>query len=78
LAEDLLLIGNPNVITDVAAATEAARAAATTARINVEVNLAGIKDPESRTELTRILADVAPLARRAEAVTEAVRERLRR
>ena len=44
LAEELLPIGNRNVITDVAAATEAARAAATTARVNVEINLGGIKD----------------------------------
>ncbi len=39
LAEELLPIGNRNVITDIAAATEAARAAATTARLNVEINL---------------------------------------
>ncbi|WP_219462309.1 cyclodeaminase/cyclohydrolase family protein, partial [Nonomuraea rhizosphaerae] len=44
LCELLLPIGNPNVITDVAAASEAGRAALTTARVNVEVNVGGLKD----------------------------------
>ena len=44
LAEELLPAGNRNVITDVAAAAEAARAAAVTAQVNIEVNLRGIKD----------------------------------
>lgn len=51
LAERLLPIGNRNVITDVAAAAEAARAAATTARVNIEVNLAGITDNHAEREL---------------------------
>lgn len=42
IAEALLPIGNRNVISDVAAATEAAIAAATTARVNVEINLASL------------------------------------
>ena len=45
LAEDLLPAGNRNVITDVAAAAEAARAAAVTARLIIEVNLKGITGP---------------------------------
>src|SRR5271166_5139186 len=39
LAEELRPAGNRNVITDVAAAAEAARAAAVTAQVNIEVNL---------------------------------------
>ncbi|WUH91607.1 cyclodeaminase/cyclohydrolase family protein [Streptomyces sp. NBC_00433] len=78
LAEELLPIGNPNVVTDVAAAAEAARAAATTARVNVEVNLAGIKDPAARAGLSASTGDVDPLAERAAAVTEAVRGTLTR
>jgi formiminotetrahydrofolate cyclodeaminase len=78
LAEELLPIGNPNVVTDVAAAAEAARAAATTARVNVEINLGGIKDEAVRAELTAATADVDPLADRASAVTEAVRKELAR
>ncbi|MFC6082957.1 cyclodeaminase/cyclohydrolase family protein [Sphaerisporangium aureirubrum] len=75
-AEELLLIGNRNVITDVAAATEAARAAATTARVNIEVNLSGIKDASVRTGLTARAAEVDDLATRAERVTAAVREEI--
>lgn len=78
LAEELLPVGNPNVVTDVAAATEAARAAATTARVNVEINLGGIKDETVRTELAAAVAEVDTLAARAQAVTEAVRERIAR
>ncbi|MFG1808647.1 cyclodeaminase/cyclohydrolase family protein [Streptomyces sp. NPDC049040] len=78
LAEELLPIGNPNVVTDVAAAAEAARAAATTARVNVEINLGGIKDPAARAGLAAATADVDPLAARASAVTESVRDTLTR
>ncbi|WP_035847242.1 cyclodeaminase/cyclohydrolase family protein [Kitasatospora azatica] len=73
LAETLLPIGNPNVITDVAAAAEAARAAATTARVNVEVNLSGIKDERTRGALLAGTARVDEIAARAELVTAAVR-----
>ncbi|MGW7294089.1 cyclodeaminase/cyclohydrolase family protein [Streptomyces xiamenensis] len=73
LATELLPIGNRNVITDIAAATEAARAAATTARINVEINLGGIKDEALRTELTAVIAAVDDIADRAAQLTNAVR-----
>lgn len=76
LAEDLLPIGNPNVVTDIAAATDAARAAVTTARLNVEINLAGIKNPQVRAELTRILEDVDSVTARADAVSATIRTRL--
>ncbi|SCE17597.1 Formiminotetrahydrofolate cyclodeaminase [Streptomyces sp. DfronAA-171] len=77
LAEELLPVGNPNVVTDVAAAAEAARAAASTARVNVEINLGGIKDAEARERLTATLGRTEPLLARAEAVTTEVRDRLR-
>ncbi len=76
LAEQLLPIGNRNVITDVAAAAEAARAAATTARVNVEINLVGIGDERIRAELAGQAAGVDELATRAEKVTAAVREEI--
>ncbi|MFJ2956957.1 cyclodeaminase/cyclohydrolase family protein [Streptomyces sp. NPDC087270] len=78
LAEELLPFGNPNVVTDIAAATEAARAAATTARVNVEINLGGIKDEAVRAELTIAIGGVDRLAARAHAVTEAVRKAIAR
>ncbi|TKG70578.1 cyclodeaminase/cyclohydrolase family protein [Prauserella endophytica] len=74
LAEQLLPIGNRNVVTDVAAAADAARAAATTARVNVEVNLAGISDEVERSELLEAIATVDDIALRADKVTAAVRE----
>lgn len=77
LAEELEPIGNRNVITDVAAA-DAARAAATTGRVNVEVNLGGITDPAVVAELTAAIADVDDLTLRADKVTATVREGLLR
>ncbi|HJP79266.1 MAG TPA: cyclodeaminase/cyclohydrolase family protein [Pseudonocardiaceae bacterium] len=74
LAEQLLPIANRNVISDVAAAADAARAAATTARVNVEINLAGIADPEARAGLLAAIANVDELTTRADKVTTAVRE----
>ena len=76
LAEQLLPIGNRNVISDVAAAAEAARAAATTARVNVEINLGGIKDPATWGELAAVVDTVDDLVLRAEKVTAAVRDGL--
>ena len=78
LAERLLPIGNRNVISDVAAAAEAARAAATTARVNVEINLGGIKDPEIWGGLAAVADTVDDLVLRADKVTAAVRDGLGR
>lgn len=77
LAERLLPIANPSLVSDVAAATAAARAAAGTARLAVETNLHGIEDDAERGELTAALGAVDDLARRADAVEQAVRERMR-
>lgn len=73
LAEKLLPVGNRNVISDIAAAAEAARAAATTARVNVEINLANIRDPHLRGSFVGVINRVDDLATRAEKVTAAVR-----
>ncbi|KOG87511.1 formimidoyltetrahydrofolate cyclodeaminase, partial [Streptomyces varsoviensis] len=63
-------------VTDVAAAAEAARAAATTARVNVEINLGGIKDERVRAELAAEATRVDALAVRAEQLTDAVRQEI--
>ncbi len=76
LAEQILPIGNRNVVSDVAAAAEAARAAATTARVNVEINLGGISDPAIWGELAAVVDTVDDLVLRAEKVTAAVRDGL--
>jgi methenyltetrahydrofolate cyclohydrolase len=76
LAEALLPAGNRNVITDVAAAAEAARAAAVTAQVNIEVNLRGLKDPEAQAELAAISEVTDDVTARADRVVAAVREEI--
>jgi formiminotetrahydrofolate cyclodeaminase len=76
LAEALLPAGNRNLITDVAAAAEAIRAAAATARVNVEVNLAGMTDRAARDRYRAAIAGVDGLLDRAGAVTATVRAEL--
>jgi formiminotetrahydrofolate cyclodeaminase len=78
LAEDLLPNANRNVISDVAAAAEAARAAAVTAQVNIEVNLRGIKDPATRDELKATAATADEVTARADRVVAAVREEIGR
>jgi methenyltetrahydrofolate cyclohydrolase len=78
LAERLLPIAKRTLLSDVAAITAAARAAATTARLAVETNLPGITDEGARAELAAAAAGVDDLVRRADAVEAAVRATLRR
>jgi methenyltetrahydrofolate cyclohydrolase len=78
LAEDLLPAGNRSVITDVAAAAEAARAAAVTARLIIEVNLKGITDLVLAEELGAAAAAVGAVAERADAIVAAVRAQVAR
>jgi formiminotetrahydrofolate cyclodeaminase len=78
LAEDLLPAGNRSVITDVAAAAEAARAAAVTARLIIEVNLKGITDPVLAEEFGAAAAAAGPVAERADAIVAAVRAEVAR
>jgi formiminotetrahydrofolate cyclodeaminase len=73
LAEDLLPVCNHNLVSDVAAAAEAARAAATTARVNIEINLGGISDVPAGNELRAAAGSVDSLCERADTVTAAVR-----
>lgn len=76
LAGELLPIGNRNVLSDVAAATEAARAAAGTARVNIEINLGGIKDEAARAGFSATADAVGALMERADRVTDAVRQEI--
>jgi methenyltetrahydrofolate cyclohydrolase len=78
LAEELLPVGNRHVVSDVAAAAEAARAAATTARVNIEINLGGIADAAARSDLLAVAGSVDGLCDRADKVTAAVRAGLAR
>ena len=76
LAEGLFPVANRNVISDIAAAADAARAAATTARVNVEVNLPSIPDPAARESLLTRINVVDALAERADTLTNRVRKLL--
>jgi formiminotetrahydrofolate cyclodeaminase len=76
LGEKILPVANPNVISDVAAAADAARAAATTARVNVEINLSSIADASTRATFVARMDGVDALAARADAVTDLVRKQL--
>ena len=78
LAEDLRPVANRTVLSDVAAAAEAIRAAAATGRINVEVNLSGITDAAAREVYADVVARVDILLARADKVAAAVRAELAR
>lgn len=77
LATELFEVANPNVISDVAAAADAARAAATTARVNIDINVVAIKDGDARSRLaaqTDGLEEKVVLG--ADALAKRVRERI--
>jgi formiminotetrahydrofolate cyclodeaminase len=78
LATRVLPIANRNLVSDVAAATAAARAAASTARLAVEANLPVIEDEKARADLVAAVAVVEDLAARADELEAEVRRRMRR
>jgi methenyltetrahydrofolate cyclohydrolase len=71
-------IGNRSVISDVAAAAEAIRAAVATARINVAVNVGGITDAAARERFTAVIEAADEIEARAAQVSGAVRAELGR
>jgi methenyltetrahydrofolate cyclohydrolase len=77
LAQALAAIGNPGVISDVAAAAEAGRAAAATARVNVEINLAAIADEQASLQMIAEIGKADDIIARAGQVTAAVRDQIR-
>ena len=77
LAEALVAIGNRNVLSDVAAAAESARAAAAIARVNVEVNLAGLSDEQASQQMDAEASKANSVITKASLVTGAVRDEIR-
>jgi formiminotetrahydrofolate cyclodeaminase len=77
LAEALVLIGNRNVLSDLAAAAEAAGAAVATARVNVEIDLAGIEDAQASLQMIAQADKADDIIARARQVTAVVREKIR-
>jgi formiminotetrahydrofolate cyclodeaminase len=78
LAARILPVANKNLVSDVAAAAAATRAAATTARLAVEANLPGIDDDAAREHLVSAVAAVEDLTRQADELEAEVRRRMRR
>ena len=76
LAEDLLPVANKNVITDIGAAAAAISAAAVTAALNIQANLAAIKDPALVAELTATAALADGVTDRAGRVIAAIHEEI--
>jgi formiminotetrahydrofolate cyclodeaminase len=76
LAEDLLPVANKNVISDIGAAAAAISAAAVTAALNIEANLAAIKDPALVAELSATAALADGVTDRAGRVIAAIREEI--
>jgi formiminotetrahydrofolate cyclodeaminase len=67
---------NVNVLSDVAVAASSARGAIDAAVVNVEINLAALRDPVSRAALRAELDKHAPAAAAADQVVAAVRAKI--
>lgn len=76
LAAVLVPISNRNLIADLAAAAEAARAGAATGRVNIEVNMSGITDPGARARCAASATEVDTIQGDADKVIAAVRAEL--
>ncbi|WP_083884124.1 cyclodeaminase/cyclohydrolase family protein [Nocardia higoensis] len=71
LAAELLPIGNPNVVTDIGAAADAARAAATSSQLNIEINVASL--PAAEGDLfAPVLMRIDEIAARADSLHDEV------
>jgi methenyltetrahydrofolate cyclohydrolase len=75
LSDRILAGANVNVISDVAVAASAGRAALDSAVINVEINLAAMSDASARAALRGDLDRLAPASAVADRVVAAVRHR---
>lgn len=77
IAGALAVASGRNVIPEIAAAAEAARAAAAAARVNVEINLAGITDEQASLEMIAETGRADDIIARAEQITHSIREQIR-
>jgi methenyltetrahydrofolate cyclohydrolase len=76
LADRIMAGANVNVISDVAVAASAGRAALDAAAINVEINLAAISDQDQRVTLRGKLDQLVPAIAVADRIVAAVRQRI--
>jgi len=77
LADGLVERGNPNVVSDVAVAASSAAAALESAIVNIEINVASIKDTEVADGLRATVTELTGAIERARGIVERVREGLR-
>jgi methenyltetrahydrofolate cyclohydrolase len=77
LAGALVGIGNRNVIGDLAASAEAARAAVAISRMNIEINLAAIDDAQASLELIADADKADGVIAKAQQIAASVREQIR-
>ncbi|WP_199042145.1 cyclodeaminase/cyclohydrolase family protein [Glycomyces salinus] len=68
---------NPNVLSDVAVAASSARSALESAALNVDINLASIKDAGQRERLAGALNEALQTKAQAEAIMQTVAKRIR-
>lgn len=73
LAQRLLVIGNPSVLSDVAAAAEAARAATRTAVVTLQMNIAALNDQKHRERLSDTVNQAMATIAEAELLSDQVR-----
>ncbi|MEU4429765.1 cyclodeaminase/cyclohydrolase family protein [Nocardia rhamnosiphila] len=71
LATELLPIGNPNVVTDIGAAAAAARAAAVTSQLNIEINVVSLPE-EHAAAFSEALVRIEEITDRAETLHQEV------
>lgn len=76
LCTAILPLANPNVLSDVAVSAASARAALDSSVVNVEVNLALLKDEPRRAELAAALAGHSGRGSDADALVAEVRQRI--
>lgn len=76
MGEELAEVSNPNVISDVAAASEAARAAVATARVTLEINISAIADRGAAEALRKEVEAADRVIEAAGSLTERVREKV--
>ncbi|GAB3223300.1 cyclodeaminase/cyclohydrolase family protein [Glycomyces halotolerans] len=68
---------NPNVLSDVAVAASSAKSALESAALNVDINLASIKDAGERERLAGALNEALQAKAQAEAIMQTVAKRIR-
>lgn len=76
IAEELVGSGNPNVISDVAVASSAARAAMEAAIVNIEINRQQIHEEAEVARLDSVVSELTVAMEAADRVVRAVREKL--